>query len=69
MRSSKNRKEVHLESMKQDIENGREILARFLYEKKFVKIEWFSEINGVAQLLCDDWVVRRHYDIMETKVC
>jgi hypothetical protein len=39
MRGSKNRKEVHLEVMKQDIENGKEILARFLYENKFVKIE------------------------------
>jgi hypothetical protein len=73
IRSSNGRKELHLESIKKAIEEWKEIYVRFVYQKKFLKIEWFTEIvdskwKNIDALLCDDWFSYRLFDIIESKI-
>jgi general stress protein 26 len=44
IRSSTGRKEISIEALKKDIEDGKEITVRFVYAKKFLKIDGLAEI-------------------------
>lgn len=72
IRSSTGRKEISIEALKKDIEDGKEITVRFVYAKKFLKIDGLAEIvqpswKKVDTILCEDWFSYRPYDIMEIK--
>ena len=72
IRSSTGRKEIYIEALKKDIEIWKEIFARFVYQKKFLKIDWFVDIlqpswKIIETILCEDWFSYRPFDIMEIK--